>query len=77
MLPYENRAAYYLRRNQHTHILYRVTPAFSGENLVASGVLMEAVSLEDGGEGLRFCVYCYNVQPGVVIDYLTGETRAG
>lgn len=76
MLPYENRAAYYLRRNPSAHILYRVTPVYAGEDLVASGVLMEAISLEDGGEGLCFCVYCYNVQPGVVIDYATGVTQA-
>lgn len=75
MLPYENRAAYYLRRNSTAHILYRVTPVFAGDDLVASGVLMEALSLEDGGAGLSYCVYCYNVQPGVKIDYATGFTE--
>ena len=75
MLPHENRAAGFLRRNRDMHILYRVTPVFAGENLLASGVLMEAVSLEDGGEGLRFCTYCFNVQPGIRIDYATGENE--
>ena len=56
------------------HVLYRVTPIFEGNNLVASGVLMEAKSVEDEGEGIEFNVYCYNVQPGVKIDYSTGES---
>jgi DNA-entry nuclease len=56
-------------------VLYRVTPVFEGDNLVASGVLMEAYSVEDNGAGIRFCVYCYNVQPGVKIDYRTGESE--
>ena len=54
------------------HVLYRVTPVFEGSNLVASGVQMEAWSVEDDGEGICFNVYCYNVQPGVKIDYATG-----
>ena len=56
------------------HVLYRVTPIFQGDNLVADGVLMEAWSVEDEGAGLSFCVFCYNVQPGVTIDYATGES---
>ena len=55
------------------HVMYRVTPIYDGKNLVASGVLMEALSVEDGGDGISFCIYAYNVQPGVEINYLTGE----
>ena len=77
MLPYEDEAAYYLRRHRKdVYLLYRVTPVFSGKDLVASGVLMEAMSLTDRGEELSYCVYCYNVQPGVAIDYATGENEA-
>ena len=57
------------------HVLYRVTPVFEGDNLVASGVLLEAQSVEDQGEDIQFCTYVYNVQPGVEIDYETGESR--
>ena len=57
------------------HVMYRVTPVFEGDNLVASGVLMEAYSVEDKGDAIEFCVYLYNVQPGVVIDYATGESH--
>ncbi len=76
MLPFEETVADYLDRHD-THVLYRVTPVFSGKNLVADGVLMEACSVEDHGEGIRFCVFCYNVQPGIVIDYSTGDSRKG
>ena len=55
--------------------MYRVTPLFEGENLLASGVVMEAFSVEDDGAGICFNVYCYNAQPGVEIDYATGESR--
>ena len=55
-------------------MLYRVTPVFVGKNLLASGVLIEAYSVEDQGKGICFCVYVYNVQPGVEIDYATGES---
>ena len=55
--------------------MYRVTPVFTGNNLVADGVLLEAYSVEDGGQGVSFCVYCYNVQPEIQIDYATGESR--
>ena len=74
MLPFEEQVAKYLDRNDK-HVLYRVTPVFEGDNLVAGGVLMEAYSVEDGGEGISFCVYCYNVQPGVIIDYETGASH--
>ena len=73
MLPFENLVADYVQETDH-HVLYRVTPVFEGDNLVASGVLMEGWSVEDGGEGVAFCVYAYNVQPGVTIDYATGES---
>ena len=72
MLPYENRVAHYVRRTGN-HVLYRVTPIFIGNELVCRGVQLEAASVEDKGEGLRFNVFCYNVQPGVEIDYKTGE----
>ena len=75
MLPYENRIAWYVAQTGN-HVLYRVTPVFEGRNLVASGVLMEAESVEDIGSGVRFCVWCYNVEPGVSIDYATGKSHA-
>lgn len=73
MLPFENMVADYIKETGN-HVLYRVTPIFDGENLVANGVLMEAKSVEDDGEGILFNVYCYNVQPGVSIDYATGDS---
>ena len=73
MLPYENKVADYIRRTNN-HVLYRVTPIFEGDNLVCSGVQMEAKSVEDDGKGVKFNVYCYNVQPNVTIDYKTGES---
>ena len=57
------------------HVLYRVTPIFEGANKLASGVEMEACSVEDKGDAIKFNVYCYNVQPGIVIDYATGESH--
>lgn len=72
MLPFENEVADYIASTGN-HVMYRVTPIFEGNNLVCSGVLMEAYSVEDDGSGVQFCVYCFNVQPGVVIDYSTGE----
>lgn len=72
MLPFENDVAQYIR-DTGNHVMYRVTPVFEEDNLLASGVLMEAYSVEDEGEGICFNVYCYNVQPGVIIDYSTGE----
>lgn len=74
MLPFENLVADYVRETGN-HVLYRVTPIFTGENLVASGVHLEAESVEDKGESILFNVYCYNVQPGVEIDYASGESR--
>lgn len=73
MLPFENLVDDYVDETGN-HVLYRVTPVFEGDNLVASGVLMEAYSVEDEGQGVCFCVYCFNVQPGVTIDYATGES---
>ena len=73
MLLFENVVADYVKETDN-HVLYRVTPVFEGNNLVASGVLIEALSIEDNGEGIEFCVYCYNVQPGVSIDYSNGES---
>lgn len=75
MLPFENQVAEYINKNTSNHVLYRVTPIFKENNKLASGVQMEAWSVEDNGIGVHFNVYCYNVQPGVVIDYLTGESH--
>lgn len=75
MLPFENMIADYVKETDN-HVLYRVTPVFLQDELVARGVQMEALSVEDGGEGVSFNVYCYNVQPGVAIDYATGENWA-
>lgn len=74
MLPFENMVADYVS-NTGNHVLYRVTPIFKGENLVASGVLMEGWSVEDEGEGICFNIFLYNNQPGVEINYATGESR--
>ena len=76
MLPFENQVAEYIDENENHHVLYRVTPIFKNDNLLASGVEMEAWSVEDNGQGICFNVYCYNVQPGIVIDYATGESHA-
>lgn len=75
MLPFENMVADYVKETDN-HVLYRVTPVFEGNNLVADGVQMEAMSVEDKGEDICFNVFCYNVQPGVEIDYATGESQA-
>ena len=74
MLPYENQVADYVKSTGN-HVLYRVTPIFEGNNLVASGVLMEAKSVEDKGKGVCFCVYVYDCQPGILIDYATGDSE--
>lgn len=74
MLPFENLVADYVKETEN-HVLYRVTPVFDGNNLVASGVQMEAMSVEDRGEGVFFNVYCYNNQPGISIDYATGVSH--
>lgn len=73
MLPYENMVADYIKETNN-HVLYRVTPVFEGDNLVAKGVQMEAKSVEDDGEGIEFNVFVYNVQPGITIDYATGNS---
>lgn len=73
MLPFENQVAEYVEETGN-HVLYRVTPVFQGVELVARGVQMEALSVEDGGRGVCFNVYVYNVQPGVEIDYATGDS---
>ncbi|MGN0342906.1 MAG: DNA/RNA non-specific endonuclease [Roseburia sp.] len=74
MLPFENRVAEYVTSTGN-HVLYRVTPVFEENNLVASGVRMEAQSVEDEGAGVCFHVYCYNVQPGIKIDYADGSSE--
>ena len=74
MLPFENMVADYIKETGN-HVLYRVTPVFSGDNLVASGVQMEAESVEDNGDGILFNVYCFNAQPGIAIDYATGDSH--
>ena len=73
MLPFENMVADYIKETGN-HVLYRVTPVYDGNNLVASGVVMEGWSVEDDGEGICFYIYCYNNQPGIVINYATGES---
>ena len=75
MLPYENEVASYIK-NTGNHVMYRVTPIFEDSNLLCSGVQMEAYSVEDSGKGISFNVYCYNVQPGVIIDYIDGSNSA-
>lgn len=75
MLPFENMVADYVEKTEN-HVMYRVTPIFNGLDYVARGVLMEAYSVEDNGRGVCFCIYAYNVQPGVTIDYFTGVNVA-
>ena len=74
MLPFENMVADYIQETDN-HVLYRVTPIFEGNNLLANGVLMEGYSVEDKGAGVSYCVFAYNVQPGIEIDYATGESK--
>ena len=74
MLPFENMVAEYIKETRN-HVLYRVTPIFKGDNLVASGVQIEAESVEDKGKEISFNVYVYNNQPGILIDYLTGKSE--
>ena len=74
MVEFENKVADYVKETGN-HVLYRVTPIFKGTELVARGVEMEALSVEDNGEGIKFHVYCYNVQPGIDIDYKDGTSR--
>ena len=73
MLPFENMVADYVKETDN-HVLYQVTPVYDGDNLVADGVQMEAYSVEDEGDGISYNVYVYNVQPGIEIDYATGES---
>lgn len=73
MLPFENLIADYIKETNN-HVIYRVTPIFKGDNLLASGVQLEGYSVEDNGEAICFNVYAYNAQPGVTIDYATGES---
>lgn len=74
MLPFEDEIADYVKKTNH-HVLYRVTPLYKGNNLLANGVELEAYSVEDKGDGVCFHVYVYNCQPGVWIDYATGESK--
>ena len=74
MLPFENRVSEYVSKTGN-HVLYRSTPYYEGEDLIAHGVLLEAFSVEDNGVGICFNVFCFNVQPGIYIDYATGESK--
>ena len=74
MLEYENKVADYIKKTNN-HVLYRVTPIYEDTNLVASGIQMEALSVEDNGKGIKFNIYVYNVQDGIEIDYKTGESK--
>ena len=74
MLEWENKVADYVKETEN-HVLYRVTPLFEGENFVATGVQIEALSLEDNGQGVKFNVFVYNVQEGIEIDYKTGDSK--
>lgn len=74
MLSFENEVAEYVESTKN-HVMYRVTPIFEGDNLVANGVLMEAYSVEDNGTGVCFNVFCYNAQPEIAINYTTGESK--
>lgn len=74
MLDFENKVAEYIKETGN-HVLYRVTPMYEGNNLLAKGIQMEALSIEDNGEGIKFNVFVYNIQPGIEIDYKTGESR--
>lgn len=73
MLPFENMVADYVKETNN-HVMYRVTPIFEGDNLVATGVQMEAKSVEDHGKGIQFHVFVFNVQPGIAIDYSNGNS---
>lgn len=76
MLEFENKVAKYVKQNKNNNVLYRVTPVFQGDNLLASGVIMEAESVDDYGKSVMFCVFVYNVENGVSIDYATGNNKA-
>ena len=74
MLEYENMVAKYIKDTKN-HVLYRATPIFEDNNLIAKGIVLEALSIEDNGKGIKFNVFIYNIQDGIEIDYLTGESR--
>ena len=74
MLEYENKVVDYVKKTNN-HVLYRVTPVFKDSNLLATGVEIEAYSVEDNGEGIKFNVFIYNVQEGIEIDYTTGDSK--
>ena len=74
MLPFENMVADYVKETNH-HVLYRVTPIFENNDLIAKGVLIEAMSVEDEGFDIEFNVFVYNIQPDIVIDYKTGDSH--
>ena len=74
MLEFENKVANYIK-STNNHVLYRVTPIYKEDNLLASGVVMEAYSVEDNGEGIKFNIFVYNVQDGIDIDYKTGDSK--
>lgn len=74
MIQFENMVADYIKKTSN-HVLYRVTPVFEGDNLLATGVQMEAYSVEDSGKGIMFNVFVYNIEDGIIIDYKTGESR--
>ena len=73
MLPFENMVADYIKETNN-HVMYRVTPVYEGDNQLSDGVLMEGYSVEDAGAGICFCIFAYNAQPGVTIDYATGDS---
>ena len=74
MLIFENKVSKYIKETSN-HVLYRVTPIYKGSNLLATGVLIEAYSVEDNGKGIKFNVFIYNVQEGIEIDYETGDSK--
>lgn len=74
MLPFETLIVKYIKETGN-HVLYKVTPKFKGKNLLAHGVVMEAKSIEDNGIGICFNVYCYNIQPHILLDYRTGDSK--
>ena len=74
MLIFENKVSKYIKETSN-HVLYRVTPIYKGSNLLATGVLIEAYSVEDNGKGIKFNVFIYNVQEGIEIDYKTGDSK--
>ena len=74
MLPFEDLVDDYIEKNEKNHVLYRVTQIYEKNNLVASGVEMEGYSVEDNGKGVCFNIYAYNVQPGIKINYATGDS---